>query len=160
MPASGWGATAPRVTRADGPLLGAELDPAPHPTAARAIAALRRLRFGGPEITEILGMALSTHLGHPHAHRHGQAGPPEIITHGQTGLLVPPAEAEPLASALVQLLSDPPLSEAWGRNAHSAVTSRHRWSDVVDRISPALIAASNGAHRGVAASEDALLLDT
>jgi len=40
---------------------------------------------------------------------------PEIITHGQTGLLVPPAEAEPLASALVQLLSDSPLSEAWGR---------------------------------------------
>jgi len=69
---------------------------------------------------------------------------PEIIMDGQTGLLVPPGEVEPLADALVRLLDDPPLAEAWGRRAHASVISQHRWSDVADRISPALASAING----------------
>ena len=40
-----------------------------------AIAALRRLRFTGPEIAEVLGMPLSTVSGDPHADRDGPARP-------------------------------------------------------------------------------------
>jgi glycosyltransferase involved in cell wall biosynthesis len=70
---------------------------------------------------------------------------PEIVTDGQTGLLVPPEEAEPIADALVRLLDDPPLAEACGRRAHAAVISQHRWSDVAARISPALSSAVSSA---------------
>jgi hypothetical protein len=50
----------------------------PHRTSERrveAIAALRRLRFTGPEIAEVLGMASSTVSGDPHEDRDGQAQP-------------------------------------------------------------------------------------
>lgn len=68
---------------------------------------------------------------------------PEIVSNEQTGLLVAPGEAQPLADALVRLLEDPPLAEAWGRRAHASVSSQHRWSDVAERISPALASAVN-----------------
>jgi starch synthase len=67
---------------------------------------------------------------------------PEIVTDGQTGRLVAPAEPEPLADALLRLLEDPALAEAWGRRAHASVASRHRWADVADRTSPAIAAAA------------------
>ncbi|MGH7385564.1 MAG: glycosyltransferase, partial [Candidatus Rokuibacteriota bacterium] len=34
-------------------------------------------------------------------------GPPEIITHEQNGLLVPPHEEEPLGAAIIRLLTEP-----------------------------------------------------
>ena len=50
--------------RAARPLLGTAPDPASHqPQRVEAIVALRRLRFTGPEIAEVLGMALSTVSG-------------------------------------------------------------------------------------------------
>ena len=85
---------------------------------------------------------------------------PEIITHGQSGLLVPRRRRSRSQARSCSCSAIHPSAKPGGANAHCAVTSRHRWSDVVDRISPALIAASNGAHRGVAASEDDLLLGT
>jgi starch synthase len=72
---------------------------------------------------------------------------PEIIADGQTGLLVAAEEAEPIADALVRLLGDPPLAEALGRRAHASVISQHRWSDVAERISPALTSAIAGGGR-------------
>ena len=55
---------------------------APHHVANRtderrieAIAALRRLRFSGPEIAELLDMALSTVSGDPDQDRDGPPGP-------------------------------------------------------------------------------------
>jgi starch synthase len=78
---------------------------------------------------------------------------PEIITDSQTGLLVPPGEAEPLAEALVRLLDDPPLAEAWGRRAHASVIAEHRWSDVADRISPVLASAINDSPRCIETME-------
>ncbi len=63
---------------------------------------------------------------------------PEIIADGETGLLVPPGEVEPLAAALERLLGDPSLAERYGRRAHASVLSGNDWHDVADRISPAL----------------------
>jgi glycosyltransferase involved in cell wall biosynthesis len=63
---------------------------------------------------------------------------PETIADGETGLLVPPGEVEPLAAALERLLGDPPLAEQYGRRAHASMLSGKRWSDVADRIVPAL----------------------
>ena len=48
---------------------------APTSGASQAIAALRRLRFTGPEIAEVLGDAALDGLGDPHADRDGQARP-------------------------------------------------------------------------------------
>lgn len=41
-------------------------------------------------------------------------GVPEIVVEGQTGLLVPPHEHEPLAEAIVSVLSDPALAARMG----------------------------------------------
>jgi glycosyltransferase involved in cell wall biosynthesis len=78
---------------------------------------------------------------------------PEIVSTEQTGLLVAPGEVQPLAEALVRLLEDPPLAEAWGRCAHASVSSQHRWSDVAERISPALASAVNEHPGGLAAAD-------
>jgi glycosyltransferase involved in cell wall biosynthesis len=67
---------------------------------------------------------------------------PEIISDGETGLLVPPRESEPLAHALVRLLGDPSLAEALGRRAHERVGAEYRWQDVAGRITPLLAAAA------------------
>lgn len=66
---------------------------------------------------------------------------PELIEQEETGLLVEPGESEPLAEALVRVLGDPALAERWGRRGYEIAGSRHRWSDVVERIAPALSAA-------------------
>jgi starch synthase len=59
---------------------------------------------------------------------------PEIIRDGVTGRLVPSGETEPLADALIELLSDPAKRSAMGRGAHARVLEENRWSDVVDRV--------------------------
>ncbi len=63
---------------------------------------------------------------------------PEIIAEGETGLLVPPGEVEPLAAALERLLGDPSLAEQYGRAGHASALSNNHWRDVADRISPVL----------------------
>ncbi|GAB3963365.1 hypothetical protein GCM10029978_020900 [Actinoallomurus acanthiterrae] len=47
-------------------------------------------------------------------------GPREIITHGRTGLLVPPADTDALADALGELIDDPAKRRAMGAAAHQA----------------------------------------
>ena len=42
-------------------------------------------------------------------------GIPEVVSHGETGLLVPPRDARALASAIATLLKDPELRERMGR---------------------------------------------
>lgn len=69
---------------------------------------------------------------------------PEIIAAGETGLLVPPGEPEPLAEALVALLGDPARAERMGRAAHRAVAQGHTWDDVVGRMAPFLRALEPG----------------
>jgi glycosyltransferase involved in cell wall biosynthesis len=60
-------------------------------------------------------------------------GLPEIVTDGVTGFLVPPAEPEALAQALLRLLEDPALRDAMGQAA-AADTDRFRMDHYVTRL--------------------------
>jgi glycosyltransferase involved in cell wall biosynthesis len=53
-------------------------------------------------------------------------GTDELIADNQSGLLVPPGEAEPAASALLRLLRDPPLRARLGEGARERYLVRHR----------------------------------
>lgn len=53
------------------------------------------------------------------------SGIPELVDDGATGLLVPPARADELASALAELASDPGRREAMGAAARDAVVERY-----------------------------------
>ena len=65
-------------------------------------------------------------------------GIPEIIVNGETGLVVPTGEPEPLAQALIDVLSRPAEAERMGRAGHAAVVSSHTWDRVAERIAPYL----------------------
>jgi alpha-maltose-1-phosphate synthase len=65
-----------------------------------------------------------------------QGGIPEMIEHGATGLIVPPSEPEPLAEALISLLSDPQRAESMGREAHMRTLEHHTWDHVAARMAP------------------------
>ncbi|HLI11165.1 MAG TPA: glycosyltransferase family 4 protein [Alphaproteobacteria bacterium] len=54
-------------------------------------------------------------------------GIPEIITHNETGLLVPPDDDVKLADAIGQLLSDGEKRERMGMALHAAVVSEFTW---------------------------------
>ncbi len=52
-------------------------------------------------------------------------GNPELVTHGKTGLLVPPEDEGALASALRRVVSHPEVRGALGRAARGFVEERH-----------------------------------
>ena len=51
-------------------------------------------------------------------------GIPEAVVHGETGLLVPPAEPRELAGAIVRLLKDPALRKRMGDAGHARVADQ------------------------------------
>jgi glycosyltransferase involved in cell wall biosynthesis len=51
-------------------------------------------------------------------------GIPEMITDGETGLLVPPHDAKALAAAISKLLQDHPYADTIGRAGHDLVHDR------------------------------------
>jgi glycosyltransferase involved in cell wall biosynthesis len=51
-------------------------------------------------------------------------GNPEVIVNGVTGLLVPPADPERLAAALIELAADPDRRERMGAKAREFVVQR------------------------------------
>lgn len=59
-------------------------------------------------------------------------GTPELITHGRTGLLVPPGQPEQLAQALVGLLLDPAASAAIQEAARTCVEERFSLASMVE----------------------------
>jgi len=59
---------------------------------------------------------------------------PEIIEDGVTGLVVPVRDPERLATALIELLSQPERAAEMGRSAYSSLLQGNRWSDVAERI--------------------------
>lgn len=71
-------------------------------------------------------------------------GIPDLVTHGENGLLVPPEDAEALADALVLVLSDAGLAERLGVAAREAVRPwiatpeeyARRVRDLVDSVVP------------------------
>jgi glycosyltransferase involved in cell wall biosynthesis len=67
---------------------------------------------------------------------------PEILDHGQAGLLVPPDEEEPLAQALLRLMRDDDLARSIGEAARRRVEGSLTWDHVAERVAPALAAAA------------------
>jgi glycosyltransferase involved in cell wall biosynthesis len=69
-------------------------------------------------------------------------GIPDLVTHGENGLLVPPEDAEALADALVRVLSDGELAASLGAAARKAVEPwlatpeeyARRVRELVDRV--------------------------
>jgi glycosyltransferase involved in cell wall biosynthesis len=59
---------------------------------------------------------------------------PEIVRAGESGLLVPRGQPQPLASALVELLTDPSRAQAMGRAGHRRVLEELTWKHVADRV--------------------------
>lgn len=54
---------------------------------------------------------------------------PELIEDGETGLLVPPGDADALAGALRRLAADAPLRARLGRSALAEARKKHAWTD-------------------------------
>jgi glycosyltransferase involved in cell wall biosynthesis len=52
-------------------------------------------------------------------------GNPEVVTDGETGLLIPPRDAEALAGAMERLLADPAWAKAMGENARRHVETNY-----------------------------------
>lgn len=76
---------------------------------------------------------------------------PEIVTEGETGLLVPVADPVALAVALAKLLRDPARARAMGARGRARVKAHFLWSQVADRLERALLAAVHPSGRGAAA---------
>lgn len=61
-------------------------------------------------------------------------GTPEAITHGETGLLVPPGEPDALVGALRRLIEDAPLRRRLGEAAARAARERFDFEGYTDRL--------------------------
>lgn len=61
-------------------------------------------------------------------------GNSEVITDGETGLLVPPRNPRLLAEAILKLLDDEELRSQIGANARKHIVENYDWGLVVDRI--------------------------
>ena len=88
----------------------------PSETESFGLAALESLACGVPVIASDVG------------------GLPEVIRHGETGLLVPPGDPQALATAARGLLLDGPRRHALGRAARQDALARFRPEPVVARF--------------------------
>ena len=61
-------------------------------------------------------------------------GTPELVTDGETGLLVPPRDPEALAEALRRVLDDPDLARRLGEAARERVAQRFTAAEQERRI--------------------------
>ena len=66
------------------------------------------------------------------------AGTAEVITHKETGLLVPPDNADELAAALTALINDNARWETYGRAARARMESSYSWTVAAARWAAAL----------------------
>ncbi len=74
-------------------------------------------------------------------------GIPEKITHGVSGLLVPPGNRQALALAIVSVLTLPDRGRALGRAAREVVAARFDWPKVAAELLAALARARESASR-------------
>ncbi|WP_176068826.1 glycosyltransferase family 4 protein [Anaeromyxobacter diazotrophicus] len=70
---------------------------------------------------------------------------PELVEHGRTGLLVPPADPVALAAALERLLARRDEARAMGARGRERVLARFTWSEVARRLGDVLAEALRGA---------------
>ena len=61
-------------------------------------------------------------------------GLPEIVADGETGLIVPPADAEALAEAIVALAGDLPRAAAMGRAGRARALAEFTPERCVERV--------------------------
>jgi glycosyltransferase involved in cell wall biosynthesis len=59
---------------------------------------------------------------------------PEVVRHGENGLLVPPADATELAAALVELLLDPHRAAEMGSAGQRRLTTESSWAEAARRM--------------------------
>jgi glycosyltransferase involved in cell wall biosynthesis len=59
---------------------------------------------------------------------------PEVVKHGRTGILVPPANASALANAIVKLIDDEPLRHSLGKAGRKRVEQNFTWPQTADGI--------------------------
>ena len=60
-------------------------------------------------------------------------GIPEVVVDGETGVLVPPGEPEPLAAAVRALAADPDLAARLGRAGRRRVEAAFSWERIAER---------------------------
>ena len=60
-------------------------------------------------------------------------GIPEVVRHGETGLLVPPGDAPALGAAMAELLRDQERAAAMGQRGRELALHEFTWSAVTDR---------------------------
>ena len=58
-------------------------------------------------------------------------GIPDIVRHGETGLLCPEKDPQALATAILELLRDPERANRLGRQGHALVRTEFSWEHVV-----------------------------
>jgi glycosyltransferase involved in cell wall biosynthesis len=57
----------------------------------------------------------------------------DLVTDGETGLLVPPRDAPAMRAAVEELLGDPELRERLGQAGRELARERFGWDGVIDR---------------------------
>lgn len=67
---------------------------------------------------------------------------PEIVTDGETGLLVPPSDEVALADAIERLLSRPEWARKLGEAGRARVEGAFRWEHVAERLEALLLRAT------------------
>ncbi len=65
-------------------------------------------------------------------------GIPEIVADRETGVLVPPGDAERLAAALLRLLQQPAAARAMGAAGRARIERHLSWERVIERMAPVL----------------------
>jgi glycosyltransferase involved in cell wall biosynthesis len=88
---------------------------APSDREGFGVAAAEAMAFGRPVVAAAGGALL------------------ELVTDGETGLLVPPRDAPALREAVQRLLADPDLRERLGRAARARARERFGWDAVIER---------------------------
>lgn len=87
-----------------------------------------------PSLQEALGLALQEAMFHGCACLGTRAGGiPELITHEETGLLVPPADAAALAGQLERLIEQPDLRSSLGRRAAASIRERGMTAEAMSK---------------------------
>jgi glycosyltransferase involved in cell wall biosynthesis len=59
---------------------------------------------------------------------------PEVVKHGYTGILVPPANASALANAIERLIDDEPLRKILGKAGRKRVEQNFTWQRTAEGV--------------------------
>jgi glycosyltransferase involved in cell wall biosynthesis len=81
----------------------------------------------------------------------GIDGHPPTLKHGETGVIVPPCQVEPLAAAILQLCADSAARIRMGQASRLEAETAHGWEQTAERIERVL---QNVLNRWVAARPD------